>query len=78
MRTNSGHLRTSVVGNPEIRFQDDKSVQKTVTNNLRYSANREDKAHYQQALGEYFALRYNNLIIVFFVKRFFGTTWNSM
>ena len=54
VRTNSGHLRTSVVGNPEIRFQDDKSVQKAVTNNIRYSTPREDKQHYQHALGKYF------------------------
>ena len=58
VRTNSGHLRTSVLGNPEIRFQDDKSVQKAVTNNIRYSTPREDKEHYQKALGEY-----NNVII---------------
>ena len=53
VRTNSGHLRTSVLGNPEIRFQDDKSVQKAVTNNIRYSTPREDKQHYQQALGKF-------------------------
>ena len=53
VRTNSGHLRTSVLGNPEIRFQDDKSVQKAIINNIRYSANRDDKAHYQKELGNY-------------------------
>ena len=52
VRTNSGHLRTSVLGNPEIRFQDDKSVQKAVINNIRYTASREDKEHYQHALGK--------------------------
>ena len=51
VRTNSGHLRTAVLGNPEIRFQDDKSVQKTIVNTIRYQANRELKESYQKELG---------------------------
>ena len=76
VRTNSGHLRTSVVGNPEIRFQDDKSVQKAIINNIRYTANREDKEHYQKQLGKFgkTASILEVLIPIFLYTKFFHDT----
>ena len=52
MRTQSGHVKTAVLGNTEIRFQEDKSVQKAITNNIRYMADYDAKAQYGRDLGE--------------------------
>ena len=52
MRTRSGRLRTTLIGNPEIRFQPNESVQKTIYNTIRYSTDPESKAMYQAALGK--------------------------
>ena len=35
-RTKSGRIRTAIFGNPEIRFQANESVKKTINNNIRY------------------------------------------
>ncbi|XP_071746149.1 uncharacterized protein [Lepeophtheirus salmonis] len=52
VRTKSGRIRTAIVGNPEIRFQENESVQKTIYNSIRYSSNREDKEHYSHILED--------------------------
>lgn len=51
VRTPSGRLRTTLLGNTEIRFQNNESVQKTIFNTIRYQQNNEDKEHYKRALG---------------------------
>ena len=53
VRTRSGRIRTQMIGNPEIRFQPNESVQKTIYNTIRYSTDPESKATYQAALGKY-------------------------
>ena len=52
VRTGSGRLRSEVRGNPEIRFQANESVKKTVNNNIRYAADRELKESYGQQLED--------------------------
>ena len=52
VRTRSGRIRTTLIGNPEIRFQPNESVQKTIYNTIRYSTDPESKATYQAALGK--------------------------
>jgi len=52
VRTRSGRLRTTLIGNPEIRFQPNESVQKTIYNTIRYSTDPESKAMYQAALEQ--------------------------
>ncbi len=56
VRTPSGRLRTTLLGNTEIRFQNNESVQKTIFNTIRYQQNREDQEHYKRALGKIFLL----------------------
>jgi hypothetical protein len=51
-RTKSGRLRTAIIGNQEIRFQPNESVQKTIYNTMRYQADAETKHNYSQALGK--------------------------
>jgi len=51
VRTRSGRLRTMMVGNPEIRFQNNESVQKTIYNTIRYQQNKEDQEQYKRDLG---------------------------
>ena len=66
LRTKSGRLRTTVYANPEIRkysqalgfysntnfrFQANETVQKSITNNIRYTVDKEDRYVYQQELG---------------------------
>ena len=50
MRTKSGRTRTTILGNPEIRFQANESVSKTINNNIRYEASNESKANYSKEL----------------------------
>eukprot|EP00096_Caligus_rogercresseyi_P010933 TRINITY_DN4138_c0_g1_i2.p1 TRINITY_DN4138_c0_g1~~TRINITY_DN4138_c0_g1_i2.p1 ORF type:complete len:446 (-),score=86.16 TRINITY_DN4138_c0_g1_i2:459-1796(-) len=50
VRTKSGRIRTAIVGNPEIRFQENEAVQKSIYNSIRYNSNREDKEHYSNIL----------------------------
>lgn len=45
-------MRTTLIGNPEIRFQPNESVQKTIVNCLRYAGDRETKEQYQRVLEE--------------------------
>ena len=52
MRTKSGRIRTALVGNPEIRFQANEGVQKSISNNIRYMADRGEKALYHAELEE--------------------------
>ena len=55
VRTRSGRLRTMMVGNPEIRFQNNESVQKTIYNTIRYQQNKEDQEQYKRDLGNFIA-----------------------
>lgn len=57
VRTRSGRIRTTLIGNPEIRFQPNESVQKTIYNTIRYSTDPESKAMYQAALEQQIADR---------------------
>lgn len=52
VRTKSGRIRTQILGNTDIRFQDNKSVRKTIDNNIRYQGDPEMKAMYHRDLGE--------------------------
>ena len=51
VRTKSGRVRTMIRGNPEIRFQENESVQKTIYNSIRYQSNPDLKAVYHKELG---------------------------
>ena len=52
VRTKSGRLRTNLIGNPEIRFQPNEAVKKTIVNTIRYQADKDTKEQYQRALGK--------------------------
>jgi len=52
LRTKSGKLRSTVYANPEIRFQANETVQKSITNNIRYSVDNEERHVYQQELED--------------------------
>ncbi|XP_059098913.1 uncharacterized protein LOC131893000 isoform X2 [Tigriopus californicus] len=52
VRTKSGRVRTTVIGAPEIRFQENESVKKSIFNSIRYQSNPETKAQYQRELEE--------------------------
>ena len=51
-RTKSGRIRTSLIGNPDIRFQANEGVQKSIENNIRYMADWGEKAAYHAQLEE--------------------------
>ena len=51
-RTKSGRIRTSLIGNPDIRFQANEGVQKSIQNNIRYMADPGEKAAYHAQLEE--------------------------
>lgn len=57
VRTNSGRLRSTLRGNPEIRFQQNEGVQKSIYNQIRYAAPKEDKSHYHSELEEQIQMR---------------------
>ena len=70
VRTRSGRLRTTLIGNPEIRFQPNESVQKTIVNSIRYMTDRGTKEEYQRVLGtlkKIEARRAENSILIFFL-----------
>jgi len=52
LRTKSGRLRSTMYANPEIRFQANESVQRSISNNIRYAAGHEYKSLYQQELKD--------------------------
>ena len=52
VRTGSGRLRSEVRGNPEIRFQENEGVQKSIQNAIRYHADKDFKSQYHADLGE--------------------------
>ena len=41
-----------MIGNPEIRFQANEGVQKSISNNIRYMADKEEKAQYHADLEQ--------------------------
>lgn len=57
VRTRSGRIKTFIIGNPEIRFQANESVQKTICNAIRYQTDKESKELYQRALEEQISQR---------------------
>ncbi|XP_023345523.1 uncharacterized protein LOC111714611 isoform X2 [Eurytemora carolleeae] len=52
VRTKSGRLKTIITGNPEIRFQNNESVQKTISNAIRYQTDRQEKSLYHRELDD--------------------------
>ena len=52
LRTKSGRLRSSMIGNPEIRFQANEDVQKSISNSIRYAVDKQEKSDYHSILGE--------------------------
>jgi len=60
VRDNQGHVRAVVMGNPEIRFQDNAGVQKSIHNAIRYHADPEYKSQYHAELEEQIKNRENN------------------
>lgn len=59
VRTKSGRVRTTIIGAPEIRFQENESVKKSIFNSIRYQSNPETKAQYQRELGKSTQLVYS-------------------
>ena len=41
-----------MIGNPEIRFQANEGVQKSISNNIRYAVDKDEKAQYHAELEE--------------------------
>jgi len=52
VRTNSGRLRSTLRGNPDIRFQANEGVQKSICNQIRYAADPAEKSMYHSELAE--------------------------
>ena len=52
MRTKSGRLKSIMIGNPEIRFQANESVQRSISNSIRYAADKQEKSEYHNQLGK--------------------------
>ena len=52
VKDSSGRVRAVVVGNPEIRFQENEGVQKSIQNAIRYHADKDFKSQYHADLGE--------------------------
>ena len=49
-RTKSGKIRTTLIGSQDIRFQANEGVQKSIENNIRYTAHPSEKATYHAEL----------------------------
>jgi len=85
MRTKSGRLRSTVYGNPEIRFQNNESVQKSICNHIRYAADRDDKYQYHTELEDQIRQRQqlaelereNDLNICRQLEEVEGTQWGK-
>ena len=41
-----------MIGNPEIRFQANESVQRSISNSIRYAVDKQEKSEYHGQLGE--------------------------
>ena len=52
LRTKSGRLKSTLLGNPEIRFQANESVQKSISNSIRYAVDRQEKSDYHDQLEQ--------------------------
>ena len=52
MRTKSGRLKSTMIGNPEIRFQANESVQRSISNSIRYAVDKQEKSEYHNQLGK--------------------------
>ena len=52
VKDSSGKVKAVVVGNPEIRFQENEGVQKSIQNAIRYHADPDLKSQYHADLGE--------------------------
>ena len=53
VKDSSGKVKAVVVGNPEIRFQENEGVQKSIQNAIRYHADKDFKSQYHADLGEF-------------------------
>ena len=51
VKDSSGKVKAVVVGNPEIRFQENEGVQKSIQNAIRYHADKDFKSQYHADLG---------------------------
>ena len=52
MRDSQGQVKAVVVGNPEIRFQENEGVQKSIHNAIRYHADKDFKSAYHAELEQ--------------------------
>jgi len=85
MRSKSGRIRTTIVGNPEIRFQANEGVQKSISNNIRYATDPNEKAVYHKELEEQirqrkdleFSERKNNIAISKALEQDEGLQWGA-
>ena len=41
-----------MIGNPEIRFQANESVQRSISNSIRYAVDKQEKSEYHNQLGK--------------------------
>jgi len=85
VRTNSGKLRSTLRGNPDIRFQAHEGVQKSIYNQIRYAAPSDEKANYHSDLAEQVAQRqqraemekHNDLAICRKLEEVEGSQWGK-
>ena len=52
VRDSQGQVKAVVVGNPEIRFQENEGVQKSIHNAIRYHADKDFKSAYHAELEQ--------------------------
>ena len=51
LKTESGQLQANIVGDPMIRFQENKESRATINNTLRYNNDRTGQSQYGKILG---------------------------
>ena len=64
VKDSSGKVKAVVVGNPEIRFQENEGVQKSIQNAIRYHADKDFKSQYHADLGKLTARRTSDLTMI--------------
>merc|ERR1711892_265063 len=86
VRTNSGRLRSTLRGNPDIRFQANEGVQKSICNQIRYAADPAEKSMYHSELAEQVEQRkqraemekHNDLAIARNLEDVEGSQWTRL
>ena len=63
VKDSSGKVKAVVVGNPEIRFQENEGVQKSIQNAIRYHADKDFKSQYHADLGEFTITMYGPRVV---------------